>query len=262
MQGTHYGTICTDFYVNQKLALKMDLPSSRETLLDMFDRIKKTHPAMSRFRRYEDELALESPEENPEYCWMAIKQTSVRSGWVNPPDVQKAYDLHRLILETSPYFMSISPLDVAYLELVYGFDLEAEDNRNEIVFDALLGDSPLANLVDDEQEMVVDAQPTIGWGLTLDCAHQASVEIKTRMQPAELVTGQYLPEPISVFLTVRYVGVMHDLEELQTVFGTLAGYAERLAEERVIPHVVLPLRETIISRPGLGGGDGGGSVLS
>jgi len=29
--------ICSDFYVNQKLALKLDLPTARESVLDLFD---------------------------------------------------------------------------------------------------------------------------------------------------------------------------------------------------------------------------------
>ena len=49
---TSYGALCTDFYVNQKLALKMDLPSDRETILHLFDRVKKTVPNMNRFHRY------------------------------------------------------------------------------------------------------------------------------------------------------------------------------------------------------------------
>jgi hypothetical protein len=55
---TSFGALCTDFYVNQKLALKMDLPGERETVLHFFDRVKKSIPAMNRFRRYDGELAL------------------------------------------------------------------------------------------------------------------------------------------------------------------------------------------------------------
>src|SRR5258705_10934795 len=69
---TSYGAICTDFYVNQKLSLKMDLPSGRESVLDMFDRIRKELPDMERFRRYDGELALESPEQSSQYSWLAL----------------------------------------------------------------------------------------------------------------------------------------------------------------------------------------------
>ena len=38
---TTFVALCSDFYVNQKLALKMDLPSERETILHFFDRVRK-----------------------------------------------------------------------------------------------------------------------------------------------------------------------------------------------------------------------------
>ena len=246
---TSFAALCTDFYVNQKLALKMDLPSNRETVLDMFDRIKRDMPEMDRFRRYENELALESPEEHAEYSWMAIKQTSVRSGWVNPDLLDRAYRLHQLILETAPYFLSITPLDVDYLELVFGFDLEAQANRNEIVFDALLADSPLALLIDFEREHVLDAQPFIGFSLNEKSDLQAFVEIKTRTRPTELAHGHFEREPISIYLTIRQHGPLKSMSDFATTFARLAGHAERLSEDRVIPHIVAPIREAIISRP-------------
>ena len=36
-----YGALASDFYVNQRLNLKMDLPTERETVLNMFDRARK-----------------------------------------------------------------------------------------------------------------------------------------------------------------------------------------------------------------------------
>ena len=167
--------MCTDFYVNQKLALKMDLPSARETVLDMFDRVRRELPHMDRFRRYDGELALESPERDAQYNWLALNQTAVRSGWVNPEALDRAYRLHRLILDVAPYYLSISPLDVEFVELVFGFDLEAETNRNEVVFDALLGDSPLMSLVDGDRELVLDAQPFIGFSLNHACVTSAFI---------------------------------------------------------------------------------------
>ncbi len=247
---TSLGALCTDFYVNQKVSLKMDLPSAREAVLDMFDRVRKELPHMERFRRYEGELALESPEADAEYNWLALNRTAIRSGWVNPDGLDRAYKLHRLILEIAPYFLSISPLDVEYVELVFGFDIEAETNRNEVVFDALLADSPLSGLVDTERESVLDSQPFIGFSLSHRCDVQAFVEIKTRTRPREVAAGRYDNEPISVYLTVRRYGPFQTIQDFGDSFGTLAGYAERLSEERVIPNVVMPIRETLLSRPG------------
>jgi hypothetical protein len=247
---TSYGALCTDFYVNQKLALRMDLPNNRETVLDMFDRVRKELPQMERFRRYEGELALESPEQGSQYSWLALRRTNIRSGWVNPDSLDQAYKLHRLILDTAPYFLSISPIDVEFIELVFGFDLQADRNRNEVVFEALLADSPIASLIDVQNESIIESQPFLGFTLNGGCDLQAFVEIKTRTTTREVATGRFEDEPISVYLTARQYGSLKTMEDFNKSFATLAGHIERLAEDRIIPHVVRPIREAILSSPG------------
>jgi hypothetical protein len=245
---TSFGALCTDFYVNQKLSLKMDLPSSRETVLDMFDRVRREFPQMDRFRRYEGELALESPEQTSQYAWLSMRRTTIRSGCVNPETLEQAYRLHRLILDIAPYYLSISPLDIEFVELVFGFDLRAERNRNDVVFEALLADSPLAALIDPQGEAVIEAQPFIGFALNSRCDMQAYVEIKTRTRAAEIAAGHYDDEPISVYLTVRQYGSLKTIDDIKACFGGLAGHIERLAEERLLPSVIVPLRDAILAR--------------
>ena len=41
-------------------------------------------PDMSRFRRFEGELALESSRKDGKYRWIALRRTSLRTGIVNP----------------------------------------------------------------------------------------------------------------------------------------------------------------------------------
>jgi len=53
-----YKALCSDYYVNLKLQLKLELPRNRETVLDLFERVRKQFSSMSSFRRYKDELAL------------------------------------------------------------------------------------------------------------------------------------------------------------------------------------------------------------
>lgn len=245
-----FGALCTDFYVNQKISLRMDLPTARETVLDLFDRVRKELPAMDRFRRFDSELALESPETDSQYSWLALRRTSIRSGWVNPESLEQAYKLHRLILDVAPYFLSISPLDIEFIELVFGFDLEAPRNRNEVVFEALLADSPLAALIEPQHEPVLEAQPFLGFALNDQCDVQAFIEIKTRTTATEIASAHFEDQPISVYLTVRQNGSLKTIEDFARVSGALAGHIERLADERVIPHVVMPIRDVIMSRPG------------
>ncbi|MFO0875695.1 MAG: hypothetical protein U0575_17250 [Phycisphaerales bacterium] len=243
---TSYSAFCTDFYINLKVALKLDLPTGRETVLHLFDRVRREMPHMDRFRRYDDELSLESDDAQRSYSWASLRRTSVRSGWVNPDSAEQAYRLHRLMLDTTPYFLSISPLDIEHLELVFGFDFEAPANRDAVVFNALLADSPLAALVEPAGETVVDAQPFLGIALDAERTVTAFVEVKTRPRAEEHAVERFGADPISVYLTVRRAGGLRTLEECGEVFSTLAAHAERLADSRVVPHVVAPIQSEIL----------------
>lgn len=163
---TSYRALCTDFYINQRLNLKMDLPMRRDTVLALFDRIRREHSSMDKFRRYQNELALESASRDQGQQWLGLRKTSIRSGSVNPATAGDAYRLHRLVLETAPYYLDISPLDLDYLELLYGFDLMAAGNHDAIVYEALVAGSPLASLIDHDGAIPIDCQPILGMALT------------------------------------------------------------------------------------------------
>ncbi len=245
---TSYGALCSDFYISSRLNVKMDLPEDRQTILDLLDRIRREEPSMERFRRYEDELALESRHrDDGRQKWVALRKTSLRAGVVHPESTEEAAKFHRFLLEVAPFFLSISPLDVDLLEVVYGFDLEAPGNHNQIVHDAFLSGSPLAELIDHEKEAPIDVQPIVAVALTKRCETQAHFEIKTRTSTREIRTKRYRNEPISVYLTVRRYGAMSDMKDAPAVFSQLHEKAEELAQERIVPHVLTPLREAIAS---------------
>lgn len=241
-----YRALCTDFYVNQKLNVKLDLPRSRETVLDLFERVRREFPDMRSFKRYKDELALESPSDQPVHRWLAIRSNSIRSGVVNPQTDDDAYDLHRCVLDVTPYFLSISPLDLEFLELLYGFDLAAGGNHDAIVAQALVGGSPMASLVDVPGSMAVDYQPLIG--LTIGDARdvEAHFEVKTR-SAAGVREVERRDDPISVYLTLRQFEPVADLRELPDRFDRLARHGQELVDERVLPALLTPIREAIAS---------------
>jgi hypothetical protein len=151
------------------------------------------------------------------------------------------------VLETAPWFLSISPLDIEHIDLTFGFDLETDQPRDSVVFDALLAASPLAGLVDGDLDHPVDVQPFLGMSLSPSGNLMATFEVKTRPRGGDAVKTGFA-EPISVYLTVRRNGPLASLEELPGIFATLCGHAERLAEERAIPHLVMPIREAIAAR--------------
>lgn len=247
---TSFGALCTDFYIDQKLSLKLDLPSERETLLHLFDRIRKSEPTMKRFRRYDGELVLESAREDGEYKWLALRRSSVRTGCVNPQSMDDAYRLHRLILELAPYHLTISPLDIDYLELTFAFDLECQDNHDEIVFEALFRDTPVANLIeplDGAVSRVLDVQPIFGMSLSESGDLQAIFEVKTRTKTRRGDDSRYRDEPISLFLSVRQYGPVNVIEDLPQVFDLLRRYGEQLTTDRLVPDLLQPIARQITS---------------
>jgi hypothetical protein len=245
---TSFGALCTDFYVNQKLALKMDLPGDRETVLHMFDQVRKAVPNMDRFKRYETELALESSRRDAEYRWLAIRRTSIRTGHVNPQSMAEAYQLHRLILDVAPYHLTISPLDVDFIELLFGFDLECKANHDSVVFEALYANSPIADMLRAPDANILDVQPLFGLSLSDKGDLQAYFEVKTRTRSRRgNAGGRFRNEPISLFLTLRKYGPIHQVEQMQDIFESLAQHAETLASERLVPNLLTPIARQITS---------------
>lgn len=244
-----YRALCSDFYVNSKLNLKMDLPKSRETVLDFFERVRKQFPTMTLFRRFRDELALEAGPGVSPHRWLALRGNNIRAGCVNPDALVEAYALHRLVLETAPYYLNISPLDIDYVEVLFGFDLSAGGNQDAIVFEALFAGSPLAHLMHGTSFNPSDCQPVIAFAAD-SREHEIQFEVKTRADasasPREIADSQ-AHEPISVYLTLRRFGAVTEVAELLTIMGRLVQQGEELVENRVIPQLLVPLRDAIAS---------------
>lgn len=243
---TSFGALCTDFYINQKLALKMDLPAERETVLHMLDRVRADLPEMARFRRFPEELVLESARQDGRQLWLELSAQAVRTGVLNPQDPEDAYRLHRMILEVCPYHLTISPLDVDHLELMYGFDLECKANHNKVVYEALFAGTPLGGLLDVPGGRVVDLQPMFGVAMGKQCDVHAFFEVKTRTTQGEVRRGRFRTEPISIYLTLRHTGPLGRVEQLLEWFDELRKQAEHLTHEKLVPQLLNPISRAII----------------
>lgn len=239
-----YRALCSDHYVNQKLNLKLDLPRDRQTTLDLFDRVRREFPAMDQVRRYRDELALESRSEGANHQWLAIRSNNIRSGSVNPETLDLAYRFHMYIVEASPYFLSISPLDVDYIELLFGFDLLASGNHNEIVHQALIAETPLGQIFDLPGAVPIDCQPVFGIALRDPQQLEVCFEVKTRAGARGRAPEAHA-EPISVYLTLRKYGPVAVLKDLPDILRIMADRGEELVESRVLPCLIAPIRRVI-----------------
>lgn len=249
---TSFGALCTDFYINQKLTLKMDLPTERETVLHFFERIRQQVPSMSKFRKYDGEMALESvrKKDDPRYQWMSMRKNWIRAGHVNPDTMQEAYKFHQLLLRQAPYHLSISPLDVDYIELTFGFDLECQGNHDEIIYQALFADTPLGAVMDIDGSKILDCQPFVSVNLNDSGDLQAYFEVKTRGKTRRGSSQRYQDEPISLYLTVRQYGPVDTLDQLHTGFPELAEHCSRLAIDKMVPDLLTPISRHITSSAG------------
>lgn len=239
--------LCNDFYINMKLGVKMELPRGRDTVLELFERVRRRFPAMAQFRRYKDELSLETPPSESPHRWLAVRASHVRAGVVNPEDDQERYGLHRDVLEAAPYYLSISPLDIDFVELLFGFDLECGRHHDAIIYEALVARSPLASLLDLEDATPLECQPVLACALGADRRYEAHFEVKSRCGAAGAPDIESLGngEPISVYMTVRRVGAPSSLDELGLILERLASIGEELVEQKVVPNLLVPLRDTI-----------------
>jgi hypothetical protein len=243
-----YRALCSDFYLNMKLAMKLELPRERQPLLDLFDRMRRQFPDLEHVRRYRDELALEAgPDDRGR--WLAVRPRDLRAGVVNPDGPEDALAMHRQVLELAPYYLGVTPLDVDYLELLFGFDLPAEGDHSAIVCRALLDGSPLAGAIDEQGFSLVECQPAFGVTLSDDRTLEAFFEVRTgaprqaggRMEGAWGGGG----DPISIYVTLRRYGPVGRIDDLPSDLDRLAARGEDLVAAVAIPRMLNPIREMI-----------------
>lgn len=247
-----WGATCDDFYVSNRLFLKLDLSLTRETVLHFFDVMRKEFPGMTRLRRREDDTVLleEDSAERGSRRWIRIEPTVLRFGYFAPPDLAEAQHLADFVLEQAQFHLTFSDIDYDHLELVYGFDLDFVGNHDQLIAETLYREHPLASFMQaDEAAHIIDVQPYLGISLTSDCDLQAYVEVKSRTATYEIRTGNYEPQPLSVFLTIRKYWGYSQEGGLLAAYRQMAEHAEELAADKIVPLLVNPLAQAIASQP-------------
>ena len=244
-----FGAFCEDFYVNMRLGSQLNLPHNRETLLHFFERVQKQFPGLTRFRKNEsNELNLEEDRSNESYRWVSIETKRISAGHVNPSSIEESLKLHTMLLEHSPHLLGISPVEIDYLDVLFGFDLGFSGNHDEIIADSLLANSPLTCLTEEEGARPVDFQPTVTVALSDDCRLQARIDVVTRTNSYQVRTGDYSDDVISVYLILRRYWGDRPKEPMEDLFAQMARRAEQLCDSHILPKVVKPISEAIASR--------------
>jgi hypothetical protein len=249
MSSHAYSAFCEDFYINMRLGSQLALPHNRETVLHFFERIQKQYPTMSRFRRNDNgEFNLEEDRSTSTYRWVSLENKRLSSGHVNPETIEQAMKLHTTLLETAPHYIGISPVEIDYLDVLFGFDLEFTGNHDEIIAESLFPESPLTCLTEEPGARAVDFQPTVTVALSEDCRLQARIDVVTRTNSYQVRTGDYSDDVISVYLIVRRYWGDRPKEPLDAMFARMAERAEELCTNHIAPKILKPISAAIASR--------------
>lgn len=244
-----YSAFCEDFYVNMRLGSQLNFPHQRDTVLHFFERVQKEFPQMTRFRKNENgEFNIEEDRNSDSYRWTSLESRRLSSGFVNPPSIQETLKLHQLLLELAPYNLGVSPLEIDYLDVLFGFDLSFSGNHDEIVAESLFGDSPLTCLTDEQGARPVDFQPSVTVALSEDCRLQARIDVVTRTNSYQVRTGDFSDDAISIYLILRRYWGDRPRDPMEKLFAQMAERAEALCESHIVPRILRPISAAIASR--------------
>ncbi|MGD0767960.1 MAG: hypothetical protein ABSB42_07165 [Tepidisphaeraceae bacterium] len=204
---------------------------------------------MTRFRKSDNgEFNLEEDRSGQNYRWVCLESRRLSAGHVNPARVEDALALHRLLLQLAPFHLGVSPVEIDYLDLMFGFDLSFSGNHDEVIAESLLADSPLICLTEESGAKPVDFQPSVTVALTEDCRLQARIDIVTRTNSYQVRTGDYSDDVISVCLILRRYWGDRPRLAMDQLLGELAARAEHLCDRYVLPRIVRPISSAIASR--------------
>ena len=245
-----YNSLCDDFYLDMYVNTELELPRQRDTILAFFERIQKRFGSMGYFyRREKNEYCLEEDRSGGRYRWVTLETDRISSGVVNPSSFEDAYCQDRLVLELMPYMLSVNHLDIAWLDVVFAMDFDYSGNHDEVIAEALFGQSAFNCLFDLPSARPICFCPAVVVALSEDCRTQAriSVESKTSVyEPGE--KRQANDESISLSFTVRqYPSGSEKFDALKS-FGNQCRLAEELMAEKIVPNFVKPLTDVIAQK--------------
>jgi hypothetical protein len=243
---SEFSGVADDFMVGMNLNTTLALPNSRDTILHFCEAVQREFPSMTSFyQRESGEFVLEGDRDSGNYQWMELHPHRLSAGFYNPPALSAGYGMHTWLLDRSVYFLGVSAIDVDSLDATLAFDLDYKGNRDDIVAQALLSGSPLGALMGERMLKTLEFEPNMVVALDEGCYLQARVQIETRGATAQVRTGEYEDEPISVYLTIRRYQRPGRTMAVRESFAQQCEWCEDLARRAVVPNIINPIAAAI-----------------
>jgi hypothetical protein len=245
-----YSSPCDDFGVYAYVNTKLERSANRESILHLFESLRKKYPQMTDFDcREGGDYVLEEDREQGTYRWAVIEPRRVGSGYVNPPELEDADELHEHVLELMPFYLSdFSHLDCEALDVLFSFDFLFSGNHDEVVAEALGLNTTLENLMNIPGSRVMNYEPSLMLSLDENCRMQCRLSIETRTNAYQIRTGQFPEAPISVYFTVRQYWGRQSINSYVEAYRNQRRVCQELIDNHIVPSIIRPLAQTIDSR--------------
>lgn len=245
-----YAALCDEFYINMRLGTQMKLATDRATIISFFERMQRLYPNMVNFHQEarHGECSIEENRENNSYRWLSLEPNRLSSGYLNPPELSDAYKYNGSVLETVPYYLAISPVDLDYIDVLWGFDFQCKGNHHELIAEALLSESPLGRLLESPGAKGINFELSGIVSLSDDARTHARVWIEPRTTPNQVRSGDFPEEMVSLYVIVRQWSGGRRLPELHELHTQLIELGDKFIQDRVLNHFVMPIRDAIARR--------------
>ena len=245
-----YAALCDEFYVNMRLGTLMKLATDRATIVSFFERMQRLYPGMVNFHQdvRHGESSIEESREGNSYRWLSLEPQRLSSGQLNPEDPQDAYKFNGSVLETVPYYLAVSPVDMDYLDVLWGFDFGCKGNHHELIAEAILGESAVGRLMDTPGAKGINFEVSGIVSLSEDARLHARVWVEPRTSPGQVRSGEFAEEMLSLYVIVRQWSGGKKLPDLHELHKQIIEVGERFIAERVVDAFVAPIREAISRR--------------
>lgn len=241
-----YSSLCDDFSTYCYLMTELPLPHNRETVLSFFEAVQKEFPTLCNFyARESGEFVLEEDKSEEAYASVTLEPRRLSCGWHNPAGWAQVDPMIERILEMAPYYLTLSPLDLEAVDVLFAFDLVYNGNHDAVVLEALGAAPWMEGLVHMPETKILNYQPALTLGLDETYRLQCRLQIETRTTTYQVRTGEYHDEPISVYFTVRQYRHGEPIKNLTDAYRQLREQGRDLLEQYVIPQVVRPLAQAI-----------------
>ena len=247
MPHNSYCGIADEFYVNMHLNTEMDLPSNRDTLLHYFEQLQKRFPTMRNFyNRDRSDYILEGDKDAGAYSWASVEPRRIGSGHVNPVSLDSVFEHQRIVLESVPHLLLVSPLDCESLTMTFCFEFNYSGNQHDLLAEAIGLSSGFEGLTDSVgTSRLVAFNPSFQIALSEDCRMQARVNIEASTAAYHVRTGEFPDRPLSVYLTLYSYGSSKSNETYVSRFEELVSHGIEMLDRHLRDQVLVPLQHVI-----------------